>query len=447
MSPTSTPQPLDAKLLQTRIMPILAFAILFSVLNGVMFNVAIPDIAATFSLSPSTVSWVVSAYVVMFALGSVLYAKLAERFAIRDLISVGLGLFCLGSVVGYVGDSFAWLMIGRLIQASGASGIPALGMMLATLYAPAHLKGTVLGMFASTVAFAAGVAPLVGGFLAGNFGWKALFFLPLATLIVIPAFRRFLPREIKHPRPFDFFGATAFAVAITALLFAVTKGRWDLLLGAAAAASLFAWHIRRVSAPFLPPALFGLRRYRSGLIIVILAIAPAFAMMFAVPIMLRDVHALDTMAIGLVTFPGAMSGALAGYFAGKFSARLTPYRIVLGGIVILGSGLIALMVLHRFDPWVTALCLICGNGGFSIIHSSLANTISETLERTYTGVGMGLFNLTFFLAGALGTALAGRTLSMPLPAIPADAYAVLFGGIALVSGCAFVAFRKVFRHH
>ena len=54
----------------------LAVTIFFSVLNGVMFNVAIPEIARDFELMPSEVSWVMTAYMLTFALGSLVYGKL-----------------------------------------------------------------------------------------------------------------------------------------------------------------------------------------------------------------------------------------------------------------------------------------------------------------------------------------------------------------------------------
>ena len=50
----------------------LCIIIFFSVLNGMMFNVVIPDIAAEFHLLPSGVSWVMTGYILVFGLGSLI---------------------------------------------------------------------------------------------------------------------------------------------------------------------------------------------------------------------------------------------------------------------------------------------------------------------------------------------------------------------------------------
>ncbi|HAS52805.1 MAG TPA: MFS transporter, partial [Nitrospiraceae bacterium] len=70
---------------QRRLTILLSVCIFFSVLNGTMFNVSLPDIARQFHLLPSQVSWVVSGYIVIFAIGSVTYGRLADSSPVRNL--------------------------------------------------------------------------------------------------------------------------------------------------------------------------------------------------------------------------------------------------------------------------------------------------------------------------------------------------------------------------
>ena len=67
----------------------LCVIIFFSVLNGMMFNVAIPDIAREFSLLPSQVSWVMTGYILLFGLGSLFYGRLADHRSVRELVTTG----------------------------------------------------------------------------------------------------------------------------------------------------------------------------------------------------------------------------------------------------------------------------------------------------------------------------------------------------------------------
>ena len=61
--------------------------------NTTMFNVSLPDIAEQFRLLPSRVSWVVSGYVIIFAISSVTYGRLADTYSIKTLVTIGLVLF------------------------------------------------------------------------------------------------------------------------------------------------------------------------------------------------------------------------------------------------------------------------------------------------------------------------------------------------------------------
>ena len=169
-----------------RIMLPMAVTIFFSVLNGVMFNVAIPEIALTFKLIPSEVSWVMTAYMVTFALGSLVYGKLADSIPVKRLITIGLILLNLGSLLGFMAGSYPLLILARIIQASGGAAIPALAMLVATRYFPLKYKGRVLGVIAATVSMAAAFGPILGGFITSAMNWRYLFLMTLLTLGALP---------------------------------------------------------------------------------------------------------------------------------------------------------------------------------------------------------------------------------------------------------------------
>jgi len=403
-----------------RLVPLLCFIVFFSVLNGTMFNVAVPDIAAEFSLSPGEVSWVITIYIVAFALAAVTYGKLADLFPVRNLITIGLLFFNLGALLGYVADWYPLLIGARFIQAVGGGSIPAMGMLVATRYFPPEMRGRVLGAVASTVAFASGVGPLVGGLLAGSFDWRTLFLLSLMTLAAIPLFRRFLPAEAGSRGEFDRLGAGYLATAVVLLLLFVAQGEaWALPLGALALL-VFVRHIRRHPAPFVPVSLFANSRYSLGLLTVFLAVGTVFGMFFLIPLLLRQIHQLDTLQIGLSLFPGAMAAAILGNIGGRLADRIGSPVVVRSGLVLLSIGFLWLASIAGHSAWAVALVLMVCYVGFSLIHAALAKTISLTLPHAQAGIGMGFYNLVFFTAGAFGAAVAARLLEMA-PGVGAEA--------------------------
>ncbi len=433
--------------------PLLGLTIFFSVLNGVMFNVAVPDIAAEFDLLPSGVSWVVTAYISLFALGSVTYGKLADRYPVRDLISVGLAVLNLGSLAGFFSVNYPMLIFARLLQASGGAAIPALAMLAATRYFPPEMRGRVLGIIAATVAFAMGVGPILGGFITKTFDWRYLFLITLVTALTIPFFRRRLPREPVCPVAFDGWGLLLMGGAVVSLLVFLTQTVWWLLPVGLVLLIGFALHIRRTASPFVPPALLGNRLYRNTLLASFLAMGTVFGMTFMTPIMLQSLNQLDAQQIGLVLFPGAMSGALLGRFGGKLVDKRGSRPVVYGGLGLLALGFLGLSTVAGLGPPVIALVLVVCYIGFAFSQASLTHTITATLSPQEMGIGMGVYNLFFFMSGAFASALLGRLLDLRVSALSlnpflmlpgASLYSNLFVLLSATVVCAAAVFRITF---
>lgn len=395
---------------QVSVVLLLCSMVFFSVLNGTMFNVAVPDIAREYGLTAADVSWVITGYIIVFALAAVTYGKLADIYPVRRLLTIGLLLFNLGAILGYLTDNYSQLLIGRLIQASGGGAIPAMAMLVATRYFPVTSRGRVLGAVASTVALAAGVGPVVGGYIAGQWHWRYLFPVSLATLAAIYAARRLLPKEASRKERFDLFGCLLLSCGVTALLLFVTRGILFALPLSLLLLSIFNWHIRRSDNPFVSPALLENRQFRQGLVGTFIGVSTVFGYFFAVPLLLREVHAVSTTKIGLVLFPGALIAAVLGVVGGRFADRWGSVPVVHVGFGLLLLGYLLLAgLLSTGVPAIVLLLIIC-YAGFAFVQSALAKTISLTLKPERAGVGMGFYNLIFFAAGAFGTSFVGTML-------------------------------------
>lgn len=432
----------------------LSFIIFFSVLNGTMFHVAVPDISAEYRLLPSEVSWVMTSYIMVFALGSLIYGKLADIYSVKKLITIGLLLMNVGSLVGLFSMWYPMLIGARMVQAGGGAAIPALALIVVTRYFPPNLRGRVLGVIASTVAFAAGVGPILGGFISGTLHWRYMFLVSLVTIFAIPFFRRLLPDETGHENRFDTAGAILMGGGAASLLLFVTQGEWWSLPVGIAMLVWFALHIQHAEVPFVSSSLFLIRLYRNTVITTFLSIGTVFGMMFMVPIMLRELNSLDANRIGLAMFPGAMSATLLGALGGRLSDRKGSRFVVYLGTGFLIGGLSLLSTFAGQATWIIALSLVICYTGFAFLQSSLPHTVSAALPREQTGIGMGIYNLLFFTSGAFSTAGIGRLLDLkssgfclnPLTScVSGWIYSNIFMMLALVVAIAAVLFHLTFR--
>jgi DHA2 family metal-tetracycline-proton antiporter-like MFS transporter len=434
-----------------RLVPILCWCVFCSVLNGTMFNIAVPDIARDFNLNAAAVSWIITGYIVIFALGAISYGKLADSYPVRNLLTVGLLLFSTGALISLIAENYPLLVTGRMIQASGGASIPALVMIIATRFSPPEIRGRVLGAVAGTVALGMGLGPLVGGLLAGSIHWRWLFTLSFFTLPAIPLLARFLPREETRPLNFDLLGAAWLALLIILLLIGITLGQPGALAASLPVLLILNRHLKTTPVPFIPRTLLQNRRYRNGLLVTFLAIGPIFGMLFAIPLLLRQVHGAETLIIGLAIFPGAFCASLAGLFGGRLADRLGTRPVSLYGLGLLILGYLLLATLAQLSPLAVILILVLCYTGFALLQPALGKTISLLLPVDQSGIGMGFYNLVYFLSGAFGTALIGSLLEFDLPsaswlgAQPMAGYRLTLSILALATGLAALIFWSSLR--
>lgn len=437
-----------------KIIFLMCTVLLFSVMNGTMFMIAVPDIARSFALLPSQVSWVVTGYIIIYAIGALMYGKLADIYPLKNLLTIGLTLFAAGSIVGFLAPNYFVVILARLIQASGASSIVALAFIVPTRYFP-EARSRVLGIVSSTMAFASGIGPVIGGFVAGALNWQFLFLISVLVIVTIPFFRIWMPEEEKKNGKVDILGAVFIAIAVATLILFITMFYWIYIVASIGFFCLFSWRIFNSEIPFIRPDLFRNSAFRTTIISGFFAIMTMFGMMFMLPLMLSEVNGLNTLWIGLTLFPGAMAAA----FTGKWAGILTDLRgskpVVFLAFSLMIVGFFLLSTFIGGPVWVISVVVILSYIAFPFLQTSTANLISYALPRNEIGVGMGIYNLFNFMAGAFGGAIIGRVLDFEAgtrinPFSVAEGtsiiYSNVFAGLIVVTalnGCFFyLALRK-----
>src|SRR5699024_4136828 len=119
------------------------------------------------------------------------------------LFLTAMSLFAAGTFVAAVAPSFSFLMVGRILQASGAGIMMPLMQTILFLLFPKERRGTAMGLFGLVIAFAPAVGPSLAGWLVDQFPWRSVFYvvLPIAVLNIITAY--FLLKNVteqKYPK-------------------------------------------------------------------------------------------------------------------------------------------------------------------------------------------------------------------------------------------------------
>lgn len=393
-----------------KLLRVLVVALIFSVMNGTMFNVALPVIGKEFNLAPSQLSWIMTGYMVVYAIGSIVYGKLADKYRLKDLLTFGLIIFAIGSIFGMASSQYWMIIMGRVLQAAGAAVLPATAMIIPIRYFAPEKRGRALGTSAIGLALGGALGPVVAGLISSFGSWRLLFFFSLISLITLPFFRKYLDKEKGTAARIDFLGGGLLAGTVTLLLLAITNSSMLLFASGLVMITLFIVRIRTTSEPFIQPSLFKNRSYSVGLFIAFITTAMSFGIIFMTPQYLADLNQLSPGSIGFVLFPAAIASAVMGRKGGKLADERGNSSLVWAASLLFLICFALLSTWVGVSPYFIMIILIAGNVGQTFMQIAMSNTLSRTLTKEQVGVGMGLFAMVNFISGAISMSFIGRLL-------------------------------------
>ncbi len=117
-----------------------------------------------------------------------------------NILTIGLSLFAVGSIVGFFAINFEITVLGRMIQAAGASVMPASSMIIPSRYFSQESRGRALVILSAGTALGTAIGPIVAGVVTSFISWRYLFIISLLAIITLPLFRKYLKEETKYTK-------------------------------------------------------------------------------------------------------------------------------------------------------------------------------------------------------------------------------------------------------
>ncbi|MNO36758.1 Multidrug export protein EmrB [compost metagenome] len=414
-------------------------AVVLVIMNTAMFNLALPDVTETFGISASTASWIVTGYSIMFSIASITYSRLSDFLPIRRLLTIGLLTLGISAIAGFLSTNFIFLLIVRIMQASGAGAVMSLSLVLFTRYVPLGRRGKAMATIMSAVSLGLGLGPVAGGAITQYFGWNWLFAVTAIILLLVPLFLILLPKELPSRGSFDALGAVFLGIGTTGLLLFLTSGLWIALVAGIAAIFLFVSRIRTISDPFVMPALFKNRPYLVLSLVGIASYLCSFATLFLLPQILVHRFSFTASHAGFVIFPGSLLAIFVSRSVGRIIDRFGNGGILrfVPLLVLTATVLFALFAGHS---WVAVMFVyMIMSLAFTTLSSSVSNEISRVLPSSQIGSGMGLFQLLQFFSGAFGVAMAASALEWQRGLSLSAAYSNIYWGLSIAAIIAIVS--------
>ena len=134
---------------------------------------ALPQMQRELGLDPSHVQWTLSAMILAFGLGQLIWGPISDRFGRRPVLRWGLGLYVLASMLTLIAHDLGTMVLARVAQGASLSAAVMCGRaMIRDLYVPEQgARMMAKGMSGLGVLALAG--PILGGLTATHYGWRA----------------------------------------------------------------------------------------------------------------------------------------------------------------------------------------------------------------------------------------------------------------------------------
>ena len=201
---------------------------------------ALPAIAGGLAATPEAVQLSITVFLAGFGLGMLFYGPVSDRFGRRKVMLSGIALFAVASLACMLATGVEQLIVARFIQSLGGGAASVLARaVVRDVYTPTEAIRK-LSLMAMVTAIAPLLAPLLGSFLLGWFGWRGTFAAVLLWgILSLAVVWRQLPETLPLERRGQLPLGAAFAAYFHLLLDPVAVGL--LLAGGMSFAAMFAY--------------------------------------------------------------------------------------------------------------------------------------------------------------------------------------------------------------
>lgn len=445
---------------------VLFLATFMDLLDTTIVNVALPSIQSDLGASPSQLEWIVSGYVLAFAVVLVTTGRLGDLYGRKRVFLIGVAGFTAASMIAGVAPNAESLVLARFVQGLfAATMVPQVLSIIQVLYAPRE-RAAVLGAYGAVTGTAAVAGPLLGGVLTTydvlGLEWRSIFVINVPVGLLLLALGSAVIPESRGERRvrLDLVGVALSSAALFLVVFALIEGRpegwpwwiWTMIAGGVVLLGVFTLTQRRLEArggdPLVPLSLFRDRGFSAGVLTSFGFFGSIGAMFFVLVIYLQVGLGFSPISAALATVPFSVGAFVASGACVPLVTRLGKGLVALGlvffataiawlaqsvdhhGDALGGSDLIGPMALGGVGLALAAIPLLdVALATVPLASAGAASAVVGTVQQVGAAMLLAIVGVVFF-EGVDGPPSGSVLRDALLPALLVPGIALLVAAVA-----------------
>lgn len=399
------------------ILTILMIGAFIAFLNNTLLNIALPSIMTDFNLKPATVQWLATGFMLVNGIMIPTTAFLIEKYSVRRLFLVAMGLFTTGTLIAGMAPAFFVLIIARMVQASGSAIMMPLLMTVMLISFPVHKRGTAMGIFGLILMAAPAIGPTLSGIIVQYTHWRMLFFLvaPIAFIILILGFFLLKDKKEKQAIYLDKISLILSSIGFGGLLFGFSSAGdqgWGspqvygtIIIGTISLV-LFITRQGKLTRPMLNFRVFKYPMFSLAAATTMVVNMALFSGMLLLPIYVQTIRGISPIEAGLMLLPGALVMAFMSPITGRLFDKYGGRVLAITGLTIMIVTTYLFSQLTMETPYTYLMTLnAVRNFGISMVMMPVSTNGLNQLPPSYYPHGTAMNNTLNQISAAIGTAL------------------------------------------
>jgi len=393
-------------------------AMFLGAVEGTVVTTAIPTIVKDLQ-GFEIISSVFSVYLLTSAITTPIYGKLSDLYGRKNMLSIGIIIFLIGSFLCGLSQTMYMLIGARAIQGIGAGAIFTVTYTIIGDVFTLEERPKIQGIISSVWGIASLVGPFLGGILIDLLSWHWIFFIniPFGIISVVLIQRNLDEVFEKKKHSIDFAGIITLSLAMVIFLniflsnedMSSSNNIFILLSVIATVILLVAFCIieRKAKEPIIP---FDIFTKTTSIVNLISFLASAILMGSNVylPIYIQNVLGYSAKISGLSLAPMSFAWLIAAVILGKCIVKFGGKIVILISNVILLISTALLPTLNAESSILLVVIYASIMGfGFGGAFTTLTIIIQESVEYNKRGAATAANSLLKTIGQTIGVSIFG----------------------------------------